>query len=338
MKQIVLGSTEINVSQFCLGCMMMGTAMDAPASFEVLDHFRESGGNFIDTANCYAWWMGSGEFIGDESENVIGRWMKDRKCRSEIVLATKVGCRLKDPYNIRGVDGIPEWHRVRQEYEGLSASVIRKGVENSLKRLQTDYIDLYYTHVFDEATPLEETLETFNELIKEGKVRHIGCSNITTTQIWHARQICTERGLIPYEAMQQEYSYLHPNRSLDSGVIEHADTEMFNCTKRLGMAFLAYSPLLKGIYAGKHKRKQYYNWHLFNTEKNVKKLDLVERISRELSITGNQLILMWLLRHEPQIIPILGFSRRKQYLENIAAVNIPLPDEYLAMLNDSACL
>lgn len=336
MKQVALGNTGMSVSSFCLGCMMMGTAMNESDSFEVLDHFRESGGNFIDTANCYAWWMGSGEFIGDESENVIGQWLKDRKCRDEIVLATKVGGRLKDPHNIRGKDGVPEWHRVRQEYEGLSATVIRKAVEGSLRRLQTDYIDLYYAHVFDDTTPLEETLGIFAELVKEGKVRHIGCSNITTADIRRASQISTAQGLIAYEAMQQEYSYLHPDRGLDSGVIEHADSEMFDYAQKSGIGFLAYSPLLKGIYAGAHKREQYYNWHLFNNERNLRKLELVDTLSRELTITGNQLVLAWLLRHDPQIIPILGFSRKEQYFEDIAAADIALSDEHLAMLSSLA--
>jgi len=333
MKHINFAQTDIKVSQFCLGCMMMGSAMDKKTSFEVLDHYREHGGNFLDTANCYSWWMGNGEFIGDESENVIGEWLKTRKCRDDIFLATKVGGRLKDPYHIRDANGVPEWDRVLEEYEGLSAKVIRKGVEDSLKRLNTDYIDLYYAHVFDENTPLEETLETFNDLIKEGKVRAIGCSNITTQQIKKANAISNDSGFAPYTAMQQEYSYLHPSRDMDNGIIEHGNTEMFECMQSEGMAFLAYSPLLKGIYGDSKKREQYYNWHLFNNELNLKKLELVEKISKELGITGNQLVLAWLLKHDPQIIPIIGFSRKEQYLENIEAADIKLSDTHMAMLN-----
>jgi aryl-alcohol dehydrogenase-like predicted oxidoreductase len=95
--------------------------------FAVLDHFREAGGNFIDTANCYAWWLGHGEYVGDESEDVIGQWLRARKCRAEMVLATKVGARLRDPQGIRTGGGEPDWNRVRREYEGLSAAVIRRG-------------------------------------------------------------------------------------------------------------------------------------------------------------------------------------------------------------------
>ena len=332
MKRINLANTQNKVSQLCLGCMMMGTAMDKETSFEVLDHFVELGGNFLDTANCYAWWMGKGEFIGDESENVIGEWLRVRKCRHDIVLATKVGGRLKDPHGIRDASGVPEWHRVKEEYEGLSDKVIRKGVEDSLKRLNTDYIDLYFAHVFDEKTPLDETMETFNDLIKEGKIRSIGCSNINVQQIQKANAI-SRGNFAPYVAMQQEYSYLHPNPVLDNGIIEHADSQMFECMKQEDMAFMAYSPLLKGIYGDRKKREQYYNWHLFNNEPNLKKLELVEKISNELGITGNQLVLAWLLRHDPQIIPLIGFSRKEQYMENIKAADIRLSDTHFEMLN-----
>ncbi len=332
MKRVNFANTADQVSQYCLGCMLMGTAMDKKTSFEVLDHFREHGGNFLDTANCYTWWMGNGEYIGDESENVIGEWLSDRQCRDEIFLATKVGGRLKNVHGIR-VNGEIEWHRVRAEYEGLNAAVIKKGVEGSLKRLKTDRIDLYYAHVFDEVTPLEETIETFNNLIKEGKVRHIGCSNIITQKIEEANRVSREKGFAPYVAMQQEYSYLHPDRSLDTGIVEHADAQMFDSMASQGMAFLAYSPLLKGIYGNKDKRETYYNRHLYDNEESRKKLALVDKLAQELGVTGNQLVLAWLLRHDPQIIPIIGFSRKDQYLENMGALDIALPDDYMAMLN-----
>ena len=333
MKQIIFANTADKVSPFCLGAMLMGTAMDKKTAFEVLDHFREQGGNFIDTANCYAWWMGNGEYIGDESENVIGEWLSSRQCRNEIFLATKVGGRLKDVLGIRNASGEVAWDRVRSEYEYLNPDVIKKGIVGSLKRLKTDCIDLYYAHVFDDVTPLEETMEAFNRLIKEGKVRYIGCSNITVQKIEEANRISKDKRFAPYMAMQQEYSYLHPDRSLDTGIVEHADAQMFECMETQGMAFLAYSPLLKGIYGDKSKRDTYYNKHLYDNEKCREKLALVDKLSQQLGITGNQLVLAWLLRHDPQIIPIIGFSRKEQYLENMAALKVNLPDECMAMLN-----
>jgi len=332
MKQVSLGKAGAAVSRVCLGCMMMGTAMDEKTSFEVLDHFKEAGGNFLDTANCYSWWMGS-EFTGDESENVLGKWMKERKNRAEVFLATKVGGRLRDLKGIRGADGSIEWSRVTGEYEGLSARVIRKGVEDSLKRLNTDYIDLYYTHVYDPNTPIEETLDAMNALVKEGKVRYTGCSNISTGEIKRSNGICKEKGLVSYSVMQQEYSYLHPDSVTDTGITYHGDKEMLDYARESGMAFLAYSPLLKGIYGDKARRANYYNRHLYAGEKSQKKLELVDRLSAELGITGNQLVLAWMLRHEPQIIPILGFSKKEQFLEDIAAADIQLSGELLTKLN-----
>ncbi len=332
MKQVSLGKTGETVSRVCLGCMMMGTAMDEKTSFEVLDHFKEAGGNFLDTANCYAWWMGGG-FTGDESENVISRWIKERKNRSQVFLATKVGGRLRDLKGIRGADGAIDWSRVTGEYEGLSAQVIRKGVEDSLRRLNTDHIDLYYTHVYDPNTPFGETLEALNSLVKEGKVRYIGCSNISTGGIKRSNGICKTKGLAPYSAMQQEYSYLHPIPGADTGITHHGDQEMLDYAAESGMAFLAYSPLLKGIYGDKAKRANYYNRHLYDSGINHKKLELVDRLSAELGLTGNQLVLAWMLRQSPQIIPILGFSKKEQYLEDVAAADIQLSCEHMAMLD-----
>jgi aryl-alcohol dehydrogenase-like predicted oxidoreductase len=334
MKYVDLGCTKQRVSELCLGVMLMGTAIDKNVSFEILDHFIDAGGNFIDTANCYAWWIGKGEFIGGESENVLGQWMKERGNRNKIFLATKVGARLKDPYHIRDSKGEPEWDRVRAEYEGLSRKVIIREVEDSLKRLQTDYIDLYYTHVYDNHTPIEETMEVLNILVKEGKVRYLGASNLTTRQLNQANQICMDKGLQPYAVLQQEYSYLHPVPGMDAGIISHADKDMFDYTQESGMAFCAYSPLLKGIYANREKRRQYYNWHLFDSDEAVRKLDLVEDLSRWLGITGNQLVLAWMLRHKPQIIPIIGFSKKEQYLDNMAACNTDLSEEIMRVMGD----
>ncbi|SDN62226.1 aldo/keto reductase [Acetanaerobacterium elongatum] len=325
------GTTGEKVSRFCLGCMLMGTAMDDNTSQRVLNHFTEAGGNFLDTANCYAWWMGSGEFVGDESENVLGKWMQERKNRHEIFLATKVGGRLKNPHNIRGADGIPEWDRVPGEYEGLSAGVIRKGIEDSLRRLKTDYIDLYYTHVYDKNTPIEETLSVLNQLVKEGKVRHIGCSNLTVAQLKEAREISKRLGVRLYTAVQQEYSYLHPKQGVDTGIVEHVDAGQLEYIKaNPDITLMAYSPLLKGIYNSEEKRKRYYNWSNFDSTENARKLEIVDKLSRELGVTGNQLVLAWLLRQEPKLIPILGFSNEEQYRENIAALTITLTDGQLA--------
>lgn len=332
MKQISLGATGEKVSEFCLGAMLMGTVMDKETSFRILDHFVDAGGNYIDTANCYCWWIGKGEFIGGESETLLGEWLKSRKNRDKVFLATKVGGRIKDPYHIRDANGVPEWHRVTKEYEGLSAENIRMEVDNSLMRLQTDYIDLYYTHVYDNHTPIEETMEVLNSLVKEGKVRYIGASNLSTGQLKEANIAALVHNWAPYAALQQEYSYIHPKQRAEGSIVYHADTEMFDYVQSKNMAFMAYSPLIKGIYSNKEKRYQYYDWHLFDSEENLKKLDLVDDLAKKLGITGNQLVLAWMLKQNPRIIPILGFSRMEHYLEDVKAYEITLPEDVLQLL------
>jgi aryl-alcohol dehydrogenase-like predicted oxidoreductase len=333
MKQVNFAATGEKVSEFCLGAMLMGTAVDKATTFQILDHFTSEGGNFIDTANCYTWWLGTGEYIGGESETYLGLWMKERKNRDKIFIATKVGAGLKDPTIIRDSNGVVKWDKVRGEYEGLSRAVIKREVENSLLRLKTDYIDLYYTHVYDPITPVEETMEALNELIKEGKVRYLGASNLTTEQLKNANNLALSNGLTPYVALQQEYSYIHPKEGADTGITSHANKEMFDYVTEKSMAFMAYSPLLKGIYTNKEKRYQYYNWNLYDSEENVRKLTMIEEQANKVNITGNQLVLAWMLRQNPQIIPILGFSRLEQYLENIKTITIGLPQEVLELLN-----
>lgn len=333
MKQVNFANTKDMISELCLGAMLMGTAINKATTFQILDHFVSEGGNFIDTANCYTWWLGSGEYIGGESETYLGLWMKERKNRDKIFLATKVGGGLKDPTTIRDANGVIDWDRVRREYEGLSRAVIKREVENSLRRLKTDYIDLYYTHVYDSLAPIDETMETLNELIKEGKVRYLGASNLTTEQFKNANSRALYNGLIPYTALQQEYSYIHPKEGADTGITSHGDKEMFDYVNENSMVFLAYSPLLKGIYSSKEKRYQYYNWMLYDSEENVRKLSRIEEQANKLGITGNQLVLAWMLRQNPRIIPLLGFSRLEHYLEDIKATTIELPDEVLELLN-----
>ncbi len=335
MEQIVLGSTGEKVSAFSLGAMLMGTAINKTTTFQILDHFVGEGGNFIDTANCYTWWLGTGEYIGGESESYLGLWMKERRNRDRIFLSTKVGAGLKDPYHIRDAHGIPVWDRVRKEYEGLSRDTIKREIENSLRRLKTDYIDLYFTHVYDPVTPIEETLETMHGLVKEGKVRYIGASNLTTAQLKDANSISQSKGWTPFTVLQQEYSYIHPKQGTDMGITNHGDKEMFEYVKSSNMAFMAYSPLLKGIYTNSEKRVQYYNWSHYNTEENIRKLALVEEQANKLNITGNQLVLAWLLQCEPQIVPLLGFSRIEQYLEDIKAYTIKLPEEVINLMNSA---
>lgn len=334
MKKVELGKTGVEVSQLCLGCMIMGTTTDKNTSYNILDQFLDQGGNFLDTANCYAWWIGKGEYNGHESETLLGEWMKERGSRDKVFLATKVGGGINDLKNMRDPDGNIRWERIPEAYEHLSPSVIRRGIEGSLRRLQTDHIDLYYTHIEDRITPLEDILGTLNDLVLEGKVRHIACSNLRTWRLERARQISARNGWASFVAWQQEYSYLRPKNGADLGISVHVDDEELDYLKaNPQVSLLAYSPLLKGIYDDPVKREQYYNWWAYNTDDSRARLKVLDEIARELGVSNNQLVMAWLLHHRPTVIPILAASRLSQFEQNMQALSIRLTDEQMQRLN-----
>lgn len=337
MNKVELGKTGKFVSQVSLGCMLMGSVIDKGTSFRALDHFVETGGDFLDTANCYAWWIGKGQFIGDESETILGQWMKERGNRDKVFLATKVGARLRNPQAIRDSEGNVFWERVDADREFLAPGTIRRAVEDSLRRLQTDHIDLYYAHIDDRATPLEETLAIFNELIKEGKVRYIGCSNFRTWRLERANQISAARGWASFVAIQQQYSYLRPKAGADFGISVNVDDELLDYLRsNKEITLLPYSPLLKGIYEDQKKREAYYNWHLFNHDDSAVRLAVLSRVAEKLNISNSQLVLAWLLHHQPRTIPILGFSNLDQLEHNLRALDISLDEDHMNILSHAS--
>lgn len=337
MKKVELGKTGVLVGQVSLGCMLMGSVMNKKDSFTALDRFIDMGGDFLDTANCYAWWIGKGEFVGDESENISGQWMNKRRNRDRIFLATKAGARLKNPQNIRDEDGNVFWDRQDADREYLAPHAIRRAVEGSLRRLQTDHIDLYYAHVDDRVTSLEEILETFNALIREGKVRYIGCSNFRTWRLERANQISAARGWAGFVAVQQQYSYLRPKAGADFGISVNVDDELLDYLRaNEAVTLLPYSPLLKGIYNDPQKREAYYNWHLFNNDDASVRLAVLSKMAKELNVSNSQLVLAWLLHHQPKTIPILGFSNLGQFDHNLKALGISLCEEQMDILNEAS--
>ncbi len=331
MKTLELGRTGETVSQVCLGAMLMGTRMDERESFKTLDLFMKRGGNFIDTANCYAWWEGKGEFVGDESEKTLGNWMRDRGNRDTVFLASKCSARLPDPRSVRDESGEADWVKARASFEGASRGAILKAIDGSLERLRTDRIDLYYVHVDDRRTPLEETLETLNGIVKAGKVRYIGYSNARTWRLERIRGICQRNGWARPVAIQEEFSYLRPRPGAD--MVEHAGDELFDYLgEEPGLSLVAYSPLLKGIYADEARRRAYYNWPLYDTEDSAERLARLDALSRKTGIDGNSLVLAWMLSRKPSVFPILGGSSFVQYEANLDACGIELDSaaiEYL---------
>lgn len=209
------------VGSLCLGGNVFGWTADESASFAVLDAFAEAGGTFLDTADVYSAWVPG--HSGGESERVVGRWMASRGNRDQMVVATKVG----------SMPGLT----------GLSAATVRKAVEGSLERLQTDRVDLYYAHRDDEGTPLEETLGAFDGLVRDGKVRRLGASNHTAARLAEALAVQDREGLARYVALQPEYNLLHRDY----------EAELMPLLAREGLACLPYASLASGFLTGKYR-------------------------------------------------------------------------------------
>ncbi|WFB61606.1 aldo/keto reductase [Paenibacillus sp. BR1-192] len=318
MKHVPLGNTGMLVSAYSLGCLNFGSRTNKKTSFQLLDHFFEAGGNFLDTANNYAIWNDG--CVGGESESLLGEWMKERKNRHQIILATKVGAKPVVPKS--------------EKLEGLSRQAIENEIDESLLRLGTDYVDLYYAHVDDIETELEETLETFDSLIKAGKVRAIGCSNYRLSRILEAKAISMSKGWESYCCIQQRYTYLQPRVDANFGLQVSVDEDLLAyCSQHDDFTLMAYSPLLGGIY----NRKDAVLPDAYRREDQMTRMDTLRKVAGELGATPNQLILAWMLQNHPRALPIVAASDLTQLEENLGALKLRINSDQLDQLN-GACL
>nr|WP_042183816.1 aldo/keto reductase [Kibdelosporangium sp. MJ126-NF4]CEL15883.1 putative oxidoreductase [Kibdelosporangium sp. MJ126-NF4]CTQ93808.1 putative oxidoreductase [Kibdelosporangium sp. MJ126-NF4] len=314
MKRVRLG--DQTVSQISLGCMTMGTLTDKPTSARILDAYLDAGGDFLDTADCYAWWP-SPEFSGGESEEMLGELLQGK--RDKVFLATKVSAAITD---LAAAHAAPS---AEPYYEGASAEVIRRGIDGSLRRLRTDHVDLYYIHVDDMATPLEETLQVLDELVRAGKVRYIGWSNVWTWRLERIRALCRENGWTVPIVVQQQYSYLEPR----SGGRNVAGKDMVEWLSHNPDALLAaYSPILRGVYEGRLDAPIYQQYIGPDTQK---RLDAVAKVAQESGVTGSQVVLAW-LQQFPQISPIVGPRTWEHFEGYVPAFDLELAPEHLELL------
>jgi aryl-alcohol dehydrogenase-like predicted oxidoreductase len=303
------GRVSLSVSELCLGTMYFGYRTQEAVAFDILDRFLEAGGTFLDTANCYGQWDGD----AGESERVIGRWMKSRGVAGQMVIATKVGARTTVP-------GDPDM----RHWQGLGAAAIRADADASLRNLGVDRLDLYYAHIDDRSTSLEETVDALAALAEQGTVGLLGASNTATWRIERARGLA--RGRPAYCCVQQQYTYLpaqpHP------GQLDLITEELKDYATAEDLTLLAYSPLLAGAYSnpGKPLRPGY------DHRAAATRLTVLREVATELGSTANQVVLAWLLRSDPPIIPIPGASSVSQLDEILAATDLKLDDEHLARL------
>jgi aryl-alcohol dehydrogenase-like predicted oxidoreductase len=336
MRTVELGTTGEKVSALALGAMPLGSLAAEEPSIALLDRFTADGGTFIDTADCYAWWWAKGT-DGGQSEDLLGRWMAARGNRDELFIATKGTARIRD-VDQAWPEGAtePDWAVARRSFVGASAPVLRESVEASLRRLRTDRIDLYYVHVDDRATPLEETLQTLADLVAEGKIRHIGWSNVRTWRLERIRQLCLQHGWPTPVALQQEHSYLHRRAGL-SNVSVVDDEQLDYLTEHPDLALVAYSPLVKGVYdMPDEEREAFYLWREnYAGEHQRAQIAAVREVAADLGATPSQVVLAWLMsRQAPRVVPIVGTSRVSRWTEAAGALSLELTPEHLARLAD----
>ena len=240
------------------------------------------------------------------------------------------------PVPVKNANGDIAWERVPHTYEYLAPATIRAGVEDSLRRLQTDTIDLYYVHIDDPRTPIEDTLGALNRLVEEGKVRFTGCSNFRTWRLERSRAASQANGWAAYVAIQQEYSYFRPKPGADFGIGVHTDPELKHYLRaNPQVTLLAYSPLLKGIYDDPAKRERYYNWPLYNHPDTHARLAVLTQMAAALGVSNSQLVLAWMLHQQPAVIPIMAASRLDQYHHNLRALTIHLTAEQMNTLDQA---
>ena len=309
MKKILLPN-GLNVSEIALGAMMFGSTTSKKESYDVLDAYMDMGGNFIDTSNNYAHWAGT----GDESETLLGEWLRDRKCRDRVVLATKVG------FDRHG------------EGAGLKKEQIEYWIDESLRKLGTDHIDLYYAHTDDMNTPSEETMEAFHSLVKKGKILALGASNYDTWRLAEANKISESMGWTPYTAMQQRLSYLNPKFGVapkySFNEIVNRERLRFLCDKN--MPLISYACLCKGAYENPALLPDEYEGGA--------RLEFIRRMAEEKGVNPSAIVVAWLTNlHRcegyPRVIPLFS-ATPDQLKQNLRGLELTLTDEELETMNN----
>lgn len=309
MKKEKLGNSDLQVSALAMGSDVLGSKIDQNTTFSLLDYYVGEGGNFIDTGNFYASWLPGCK--GGESESVIGAWMKARGNRDKIVISSKLA------FDYPGCEG------------GLSGAEIERECEKSLRRLQTDRLDLYYAHRDDREVSQEETMEAFDRLIRAGKVRALGASNLAVWRVAQANAIAKVNGLTPYTVVQQRYTYLRPRHGADFGPQIVIGTELKDLSLSEGIALIAYSVLLQGAYTRTDRELPAQ----FAGPESEERLSALKEVASETGRGINQIIIAWMRQSKPAILPIIAGSKIDQLKENIAALDLNLSDEQMQNLN-----
>ena len=306
-----LGGTDLDVFPLCLGTNVFGWTVDEPGAHAVLDAYAAAGGNFLDTADSYASWANGG--TGGQSEEMIGRWMQARGNRDSVVVATKVG--------------------MLAGRKGLGAGTIAAAAEDSLRRLHTDRIDLYYAHEDDPATPLEETLAAFDALVRAGKVRHVAASNYSAPRLAEALAVSEREGVVRYAALQQRLN-----------LVARGDypSELAELCVRERLACVPYAGLAGGFLTGKYRpggaavsspRAARASAH---AERGGDVLAALDRVAAAHGVPVAAVALAWALRQPAVVAPIASARTPAQLADLLPAVGLEFGPDELGMLDGAA--
>ena len=293
-QKISIPETDLVVHPLCLGGNVFGWSADGAQSFAILDAYVEAGGNFIDTADVYSEWKPGNK--GGESETIIGNWMKSRGNRSEMVIATKVAKLSTRP--------------------GLSPENISAALEDSLRRLQTDYIDLYYSHEDDAKTPMEQTLLRYTELISVGKIRYIGASQHTGARLADALELSKRDGYAAYVALQDQYNLVERNPF---------ESEQEEVVRSYGISAIPFFGLAKGFLSGKYRpgvavdSVRADGVLSYQNEKGWALIELPDQLSRKYGSSISAISLAW-LRSNPAVSTPIASARTVEQLREIVQI------------------
>lgn len=306
-----IGSTKLEVFPLALGGNVFGWTADEKTSFAVLDAYAAAGGNFIDTADVYSAWAPGNS--GGESETIIGRWLSTRGNREKIVVATKVGMHPK--------------------FSGLSPATIRTAAEESLRRLQTDYIDIYYAHQDDENTPLEETLSAFNRLVQEGKVRYVAASNYSAARLQEALTTADRAGFARYIALQQHYNLVERDKY---------EGELANVVAREGLSCIPYFALASGFLTGKYRpgakvdSQRAERAGAYLNEKGIKILAVLDEVAAAHGVSVASVALAWLAAQPTVVAPIASARTPEQLPDLLRVADLKLSQSEIDRLSEAS--
>lgn len=318
MQHVRFGHSGLHVSRLCLGTMTFGLQCDEATSFAIMDKAAEAGITFIDTADVYP--LGGTLEDSGRTEQVVGKWLKGR--REQFVLATKCSGRM----------GKAPWQ------QGTSRKNVLDAIDASLKRLNTDYVDLYQVHHFDPATPIDETAEAFDAVVRSGKARYIGCSNFLAYRLARALGRSEALHLAKFVSVQPRYNLL----------FRQFERELFPLCAEENIAVIPYNPLAAGLLTGKHKRDaapaqggrftigtsaKMYNeryWH----DREFDAVEAIAQLAKESGIEMTTLAVAWVLANPVVTAPIIGASKPEQLAASIAALDVKLAPDVKAKLDE----